>query len=106
MTCDVARNALLEVELPLSASSVELLQHLEECSACKRAADMLTHDLAALRVAAGRRTRKRGRIAAIVGTAALSAAAIVGVMVHLHAPPTVHSIAPVNSAARGIVSVH
>lgn len=103
MTCDSARTALLEADLPFYGAS-DLARHIRECNACARTASTLAGDLTLLRAAVRLRARRRTRRAAIVTTMAIAAASVVVAFVHatrrVGEPRTT-----VNGPRAGIVSV-
>jgi len=62
MTCDLARDALLEADLPIhGADSSELAAHLGECAECARLATALERDTLALGDVVRRRAGRRRR---------------------------------------------
>jgi hypothetical protein len=109
MKCDPARQALLEVDLPIDdGDSSELASHLRDCAECARRARSLERDTFALAGIVRRRSRKRRRIVLAAATATLAASATFVALARLprSAPisPSAPS-APVNAEHRGIVSV-
>src|ERR1700733_3852095 len=104
MTCDVARDALLDADLPIIDDSSDLARHLRDCRACARIAAALTRDIWLLRASVRRRGRRRRHIAIAATASMLGAAAIVVALVRLNNRVT-SSPAVVNTAPAGVVSV-
>jgi len=102
MTCDSARAALLEADLPVDhGNGSELATHLRTCGDCARRADLLEQSTSALVDAVRRRARRRRRIV-VAATCTLAAAGIILAVARLD---RLASRAPVNVERRGIVSV-
>ncbi|HEY4307308.1 MAG TPA: hypothetical protein VGM82_22745 [Gemmatimonadaceae bacterium] len=107
MTCDIARDALLDVDLTIRDHSSKLGRHLLECDACARIADALVRDVTSLRIAVRRRARKRRQIATAAAISTLAATAVFA-FVHVNRPTgSTLEAAPltVNAAPAGVVSV-
>jgi hypothetical protein len=103
MTCDVARDALLDADLPIDDAS-DLARHVRECGACARIANAMARDLTLLRVAVRRRARRRTRRVTIATTVAIAAASVV--VSFIHEMRRVGEPRPaVNAAREGIVSI-
>lgn len=104
MTCDLARDALLEADLPVSDDDLpELGVHLRQCAECARLATALTRDTLALADAV--RARKRQRAAIVAVASALAAAAIAVAVTRLDRVAPTPPPGEVNADRRGIVSV-
>ena len=103
MTCDSARDALLEADLPIvDDNTSELAAHVHNCAECARLAVALHRSTSALVDVVRRRARKRRRIAILAATSTLAAAAIILAVARLD---RVAPRAAVNVERRGIVSV-
>jgi hypothetical protein len=103
MNCDAARDALLDVDLPID-DTTDLARHLRECNACGRIVDRLAGDLAVLRAAVQLRARRRRR--RLLAAATLSIAAASTIVAFVHARRGLGETRPaVNAAPAGVVSV-
>jgi hypothetical protein len=105
MTCDGAREALLEVDLPIvDGDQPDLAHHLAGCVDCAKIAAALSHDAAALAAVLRRRAGRRRRMAVIAAASTAAAAAVIFAV----ARPDRRVVKPpaaVNSASTAVVSV-
>jgi hypothetical protein len=104
MTCDAARIALLDADLPVPDDSSALACHLRDCDGCKRLAASLARNVTSLRASLRQRTRKRRRVVLVGTVSTLAAAAVVVALVRLNTRDA-HRPTVVNARPPGIVSV-